>query len=393
MTDFIAETKDIDWSSQRSNCPFNMSLVEYDSTWTSGGVDSSEQSTPVKTPATSDDSGSNSTAQDTDGAVQPSSNGEATPSPSNDTSAPTPGGGGGADDEDDDEDVQTIMQIMDVTEMETQTGQSIVTRTRRFRKPKSRAKDRFSDYAAVLRRRLNDIGRPISSNLEIKSPNLLKAFKEIFKDFEGMNLEADPIIIAQPYAQLFWRKDEIKAYRNKASTKASIAAELDVILQFIENNPELERIQSEYKKHESQKMITSAITWTLFPPGTLAVINMPQMPAQCIKVTSCSYNGNKNVLQLRFLIFQFNGREFGNTRRSIAIELPMTAAPFPITDLLVFPIHYHKSGSLRKTLIERGHKYARLVQRAHMDYRGVAWIQDPIDQTTVQTHVSTMSPF
>ncbi|KEF53266.1 uncharacterized protein A1O9_10714 [Exophiala aquamarina CBS 119918] len=191
----------------------------------------------------------------------------------------------------------------------------------------------------------------------------------------------------QPYAQLFWQKEQIKTHREKA-TKSSTKHELDVILEFIENNPDLERIQSEYSKHESQKMITSDITWTLFPPGTLAVVNMSQMPAQCIKVTSCNYNGKSKVLELRFLIFQFNGREFGNTRRSIAINLPMTAAPYPITDLVIYPIQYHKSGNLQKTLIERGRKYARVVQRAHMDYRGVAWIQDLIDQTTVQTHIT-----
>lgn len=336
-----------------------MSLSDYDKTWTIVSQRSDKQSSLKQEDRPDDDEKNNASKVTTDPTNQ---SGEE--KASDDDTVPV--NEDRSDDEDDGH--KPILEIMDVTEMETQTGQSIVTRTRRFRKPKNRGKDRFSDYAGVMRRRLNEMGRPISSTLEIKSPYLQEALKVIFKDIEGINLEASPIIIRQPYAPLFWRKARIEEYRKEKSHR-SVAKELDVILQFINDNHDLDRIQTEYHKHEPQKMIISAIVWTLFPPGTLAVFNMPSMPTQCIKITNTIYNQKTNVLELRFVLFQWNGRQFGQTRRSIAFELPMTPAPFPITELLVYPLKYHPREELRQKLITRGRKYAKIVQRAHMDYR------------------------
>ncbi|KJX92710.1 hypothetical protein TI39_contig5830g00011 [Zymoseptoria brevis] len=59
----------------------------------------------------------------------------------------------------------TIVKIMDITQMKTRAGQSVVTKTRRFKKPKDK-KDRFRDYAGILRRTLNEKGKAISVNLD-----------------------------------------------------------------------------------------------------------------------------------------------------------------------------------------------------------------------------------
>jgi hypothetical protein len=195
---------------------------------------------------------------------------------------------------------------------------------------------------------------------------LRKAFKEILKDFEGINLDTDPISIPKPYVPLFYRQEEIKAYQGKGNSKGA-GQEMDVIIEFMDLN--LEDIRQEYDRNVLYGKITSALAWTLFPPGTVIVANASSSsPAQCLIVKNCkSFPG---TLELKCSMWQYNGRTFGYSRRLIRIELPQNAGSFPITDLFAYPLKYHHDeDGFRKLLIERGRRYAKIVRRAHMSYK------------------------
>jgi hypothetical protein len=276
--------------------------------------------------------------------------------------------GDGEEDEDEECLDRTIPQILAVTEMESRNGQSIVTKSRRFRRPKAK-KDKFEDYAGVLRRKLDESGLPLSTILEVKSPLLRNALKEVLKDFERINLDADPIAIPKPYESLFYRENEIKAYR-KLVKSAAAEKELDVLLEFMNLN--LQEVRKEYDSHVKNGKIKNSIAWALFPPGEVIVMNVASnAPAQCFLVKDCRFIGPL-MLNIKVTMFEYNGRTFGNVKKNIQLQLPQNAGSYEITDLFVYPLKFHPDcDKLKKSLVDRGRKYAKIVRRTHMNYKSV----------------------
>ncbi|MCJ1326222.1 hypothetical protein MMC10_002886 [Thelotrema lepadinum] len=259
----------------------------------------------------------------------------------------------------------SMQKIMDVTEMGTRNGDSIITRSRRFRKPKQK-KEKFHSYIALCRRKLNDVGMIVSIDLEVNSPILRRAFAEVLKNVERINLDADPIVIPKPFEVLWYRWDKMMEYYEKMKGKPG-EKELAKIVEFIEAN--LEDIRKEYKKNVTYGKITSAIAWTIFQPGEIICTNKKSSsPTQCFEVRDC-----KTVpggLEIKCSTCQFNGRAFGYSKQLILITLPTNAGSYPITDLNVYPLKYMSDADdMKKRLIERGHRYAQIVRRAHLNYK------------------------
>ena len=270
--------------------------------------------------------------------------------------------------DDDEDETQTIPRIMDVTEMSTRTGQSVITRSRRFRKPKTK-KTKFQEYAGVHRRILNEMGINIATTLEIKSPFLRKALKELLKDQQRINLDADPITISKPYEPLFYQRKAIREYRD-AQTDDQARIEMDMLVEFMDLN--LDDIQREYDQNVAHGRITTDMAWTLFPPGEVVVFGADSpMPIQCLVVKDCRRQPRQiPQLQLKCNLFEFNGRKFGKSFRNVGVILPQQSGPYPITDLPMYPLRFHPNpDQLRQTLIERGRKYVDVVKRAHMNYK------------------------
>lgn len=278
----------------------------------------------------------------------------------------------------------SVVKIMDIVEMKTDTGENITTRARRLRKITGKTK--FEGYSCILRRQITQAGMPLSANLEINSPYLRDVFKKILADFDRINLDGDVIKIPKPYEPLFYREDEMRALRGTVESGPA-QRELDLVLGFLDLH--LSQTRKEFNRLVSNGKITSELAWALFPPNEIAFVNASgSNPPQCWKVHYCSKAGNS--LSLRFSVVSWNGKKFGNVRRQINIPLPVNAGTFPITDLVVYPIKFHpRKNEIREELIKRGRKYVKIVRRAHMTYNGVIWVEDPIDHSLLQRHVSS----
>ena len=262
----------------------------------------------------------------------------------------------------------SMQKIMDITEFGTRNGDSIITKSRRFRKPKQK-KEKFHSYIALCRRKLNDMGIVVSIDLEVNSPILRRAFAEVLKNVERINLDADPIVIPKPFEVLWYRWDQMIEYYEKMLGKPG-EKELAKIVEFIEAN--LEDIRKEYKKNVTYGKITSAIAWTIFQPGEIICTNTKSnSPTQCFEVRDC-----KTIpggLEIKCSTCQFNGRAFGYSKQLIQITLPMNAGSYPITDLNVYPLKYMSDAEqMKERLVARGHRYAQIVRRAHLIYKYVA---------------------
>ena len=291
-----------------------------------------------------------------------------------------------AEGEEDDDAPQhsAVMKIMDIVEMKTETGVSITTKARRLRKTKTN-KAKFDDYSCILRKQVDQTGFTLSINLEVKSPFLRNLFKELLSDFKHLNLEGDIIMIPKPYEPLYYRQDEIRA-RQATMTAGPARRELSLVIEFLDLH--IEQTRKECERHVAHGKITSELAWTLFPPNEIILIDARgSAPSQCAKVHGCSRAGNSLII--RYSMVSWNGRRFGNVRRQIVLPLPMNAGSFPISDLIVYPLKFHlRKDEVRQNMTERGRKYYRIVQRAHMTYNGVIWVQDPIDQELIQVHVN-----
>ncbi|KAK8212817.1 hypothetical protein M8818_002982 [Zalaria obscura] len=138
-------------------------------------------------------------------------------------------------------------------------GPPLVTKSRKLRKPKQQ-KERFQNYAAILRRRLNYDGRHVSTKLEIKSPFLRAALSSILKNHDRLNVEADPLILAEPYESLFHQRAALEELFTALKTNEE-KEELNLIRDFVDVQHEV--IHAEYKRNDGSLPITALSIYPL----------------------------------------------------------------------------------------------------------------------------------
>jgi len=273
--------------------------------------------------------------------------------------------------------ITTRIELMDITEKERPYGDSpLIIPTSTF----NQAKDvdaKYLDYALLLRRRVDKDGNKVDKNghqlettLEIWSPIIRAALKDILLQCSYLNLAACPIEIPQPYHALFHYRKEIRAWAESPDRTEDEQKHIRLLTNFMKTN--LAKVEREYEQHEPKGHVTFKLLWTLFRPETIIVLQTDHFK-ECYRVDTCA-----EVLVLGEVCFEiqvwswaFNGIKFGPTKSRLIIKGFQGARV--ITDMEIYPLcllQSHERKKLEKTLTDRGRKWRTLLEKSHRHYTG-----------------------
>ena len=269
------------------------------------------------------------------------------------------------------------VDLVDIREKEQWGDAPMITLTPNRHQAKSSVAARYEDYILVLRRRFNMLGERQSTDLEVRSPQILRAFRNVLGDHPSMNFDSDFVAISKPYAPLFHYRKELRSYASDKSRTVVEKEHLDVLIKFMDKN--LSQTERDYGHSEPYQMVSYPLLWTLFRPEEVIIAQGDHFD-ECYTVDTCEYvpevrQGTDDDLTPYFKIeakrWDYNGTRFGMCTEKLKIrEFP---TPVKIDTLVVYPIRFHKKEnpeSLRERLTQRGRKWREILEKTHMHYNG-----------------------
>ncbi|KAH0556906.1 hypothetical protein GP486_005306 [Trichoglossum hirsutum] len=252
---------------------------------------------------------------------------------------------------------------------------------------------KFGEYSLLLRRIMSQDpnAKPIVQ-LEIQSDILREAFQKIAAGSVTTNLHHNPIVIGDPYCELYHSREKISAAIQEA-TSSQLKTELQLLKTFESNY--MSTTITDIDILRSRGCITFEFLWSLFPPKAFLVLQNsrasiePVMSCAVLKKYEVIQKQNSLIWKITVHQLGFDGHKFGNVARSYSFQ--SFTGLMDITSLPVYPIQHHPDEvSLREELIERGRAYQKLCQGdaesgrkgfgAHRTYSGPLWTPKKPDE-------------
>ncbi len=115
--------------------------------------------------------------------------------------------------------------------------------------------------------------------LEIQSAILREAFKKIVQGFTSVSLEQNPIVLKEPFSELYFCRDQIRrAIREAASSE--LRKELGLLEAFRESYMAKTIMSIETSFVEGK--IEAADLWSLFPVGSKVILQNKHAPGRAL---------------------------------------------------------------------------------------------------------------
>ncbi|KAI5866491.1 P-loop containing nucleoside triphosphate hydrolase protein [Durotheca rogersii] len=236
-------------------------------------------------------------------------------------------------------------------------------------------------YALVIRRRFQE-NEPSRTALQVNSPFIRKAFREVIKSYVAVPSDfTSTVELHSPFGMLVHYWDELEAYRRLA-TDVIEREHLGLLFEFMEHEvkPQRERALKMIQKCQ----IAYDNAWIIYRPGDVMYVEVEGHPwlMVCRKTAyevdhvsgpyfevCCSYTDDSGV----------------TTGQAEHIIVMNQRAKFPagsavlITDLDVYPRTFAREGdSLEARLKVRGEKFLLLKDTTTVAYDGAAeWLKEP----------------
>ena len=133
-------------------------------------------------------------------------------------------------------------------------------------------KDEEKDYAMISYKYYSPDGSLLSRRLEINSPDIQKALREVIKKYPGVSFGGETIILNGILKSIFHYREELENYRQKSGEK-SAKWHIGLLLRFMAK--ELQRSIRSYKAHVETLLSNPSIEfgdlWMVFVPGELMI--------------------------------------------------------------------------------------------------------------------------
>ncbi|KAH8900762.1 P-loop containing nucleoside triphosphate hydrolase protein [Thozetella sp. PMI_491] len=264
-------------------------------------------------------------------------------------------------------------EFEDITQITTQWGSVEVfkttdTQTRDRDGKKRPSETKFSDL-----------------QLEIQSPALQESMRQILKGFTSISLEKNPIVIPEPFAELYFCRHQIQSAIEKAQSP-ELMKELQLLVNFREKY--MAKTISTIETSIKEGKIESENLWCLFPVGSVVILQNRHTPGSmliwCVVVKSCDkIKGDRNdEWAIRVEFSGFDGEKI--CRAKGEFNMGHFYGSKEIRSLKAYPLDFHpQKEEVKKALIERGKRYVELCldesqenkARAgyHCSYTGPFW--------------------
>ena len=240
--------------------------------------------------------------------------------------------------------------------------------------------DKDHDSALVLTRfykRDRDLDSLDDTELEIKSPHIKTALREVIGEYPGIDLNASKVVIKDLPKCFFHYYSELNSYG--CALEDPIAVQhlvfaLEYMFRTLQN-----QLVSYYNFIESPsgtQGLEFVNLWMVYRPGDLIYVKGEEVDwAGRLKSMSRCACLKKNCWQSRWIldleIIDFDGKKLGHRERCVTIQ-PYDSHK-KLQDLRAFPFQYHPDANLKKEmLVARGEKFISLAGVHHRSFSGKA---------------------
>ncbi|KAK8850897.1 P-loop containing nucleoside triphosphate hydrolase protein [Apiospora arundinis] len=271
------------------------------------------------------------------------------------------------------------VEFRDVTEHLNPHGEVVSLRPTMKRDSRIVSANRYADIAMLIRRRVDFRKEPVFLRLEIQSIIIQKAIQACCANGIWINTKVKPdsaIISDSPYMALFHARKELTTYCLSPERTKEEKVHLKLLTDFMDK--QFGGMDKERDRLVSFNKITFDLYWTLFQPYE-TVVKRDENYIECFRLRSLRLQerGDGDTFVLEGIGWDFSSGWFGPVIRKGYLE--KFDGAMDISNLTIYPLRFHPSGktTLTTKLAQRGHKWATLLEKAHVDYKGVAWETRP----------------
>jgi hypothetical protein len=216
-------------------------------------------------------------------------------------------------------------------------------------------------------------------SLDIQSPYLVAALKDIVKD-EGVNLEvSETAHFAEPFKSLFFSYDKIVSL-SQSTTHTTLSQHLKLLITVL--NELFGGFMHTLANLKKSRLISYELAWTHFPRGALVYSSTAGCERVCKVVGTC-YDANHNGgarLKLDCEEIAFDGVAF--SWRPVTLSILHFAGNQPVDQLSHFLLDFHpERGVLERRLRERARKVLDYQELCYREYDGVGTYMKGPDET------------
>ncbi|KAI9665062.1 MAG: hypothetical protein M1821_006510 [Bathelium mastoideum] len=212
--------------------------------------------------------------------------------------------------------------------------------------------------------------------VEIYSPHIIKALQTTIKDYPGVSLSAEILIISGNPKCIFHYRKELARYRDELKD-AVAKLHLFLALNYMERE-----FRGSIKKYEvlvegalSNPSLDPSIgfqdIWMIFKPGELFIAGNEEK-LELLRLDETTFICGSNCKWLIWgWCFTHDGNAFGYCQKKF--EISPYEGNKPIKNLSVFPLIYHSEAeTIRAQLLDRGKKFCSLRGTHYRSYDGIA---------------------
>jgi hypothetical protein len=235
---------------------------------------------------------------------------------------------------------------------------------------------KYEDYALLVRRkrRWRKGGEYIhmSTHLEVRDEVLQKALGKVLAPIKYLGLTSTPLLISQPFRELFWFREDIKQYQEHNCKDSEEENSYRLLSNFM-----AQHLHQSLKVHDrliSRRNVEYEHLWMIYRPGSI-VISTDQGRLQAFLVRSF-HDPPKNVIpekpaMIKCVIWGCDSNNFGPSERTVEIE--RFSGTRDILELPLYPLDRLREkdqDDLVQRLIQRGRRWKSLINLCHKYYKG-----------------------
>ncbi|KAF1913314.1 P-loop containing nucleoside triphosphate hydrolase protein [Ampelomyces quisqualis] len=230
-----------------------------------------------------------------------------------------------------------------------------------------------SPQAALVLVRYIKHGKVIFTSLEIRSPYIKKALREIVGSYPGVNIDSQQSVILKDIPHcLFHYRHQLREYA-ETSGDPLVKQHVQFCLKYMERS-----LSKELSAYDSMMGDTNATPrmdfyqlWMAFKPGSL-VYRKEQDSEYIYKfkdMTKSMDKDNHRTWSFQLDRIESNGKDFGYVK--VMLDVCHFDGYKALTDLPVFPLAFHKERDrIQQELLARGEKYVSLSGVHYRIYHG-----------------------
>jgi hypothetical protein len=268
----------------------------------------------------------------------------------------------------------TRIELIDITEKEKKYGeQPVITITSPFHTAKE-DRGRYSDFAMLIRRKIDKEGDSVSTEVEIRSPIIRKALQGILATYAFLNLAATPIVIAKPYSALFHHREDIRNYAISPERSPEEKRHLAVLTDFLAKY--IGPAEKMYQQMNLKGMIRFDLLWTLFRAED-DVISQAEHFKEVYRVVHCEQKTKEDETFFLIQVWRwgYSAGKFGPVQETLMI--PEFSSTRRITQLPIFPFRCLSEDNQRaiySEVVERGRQWRNLIHASYRQYNGMCHV-------------------